>query len=72
MARGGRDPLWRWKRPPHGGWTNGAWTALTLRAAGFTNFTQDHLDYHQTMAAYFAAKALLFLNAFCPMMVSPF
>jgi len=33
---------------------------VTLRAAGFTNFTQDHLDYHQTMAAYFAAKALLF------------
>jgi len=33
---------------------------VTLRAAGFTNFTQDHLDYHQTMDAYFAAKALLF------------
>jgi len=33
---------------------------VTLRAAGFTNFRQDHLDYHQTMAAYFAAKALLF------------
>ncbi|MGD1943941.1 MAG: UDP-N-acetylmuramoyl-L-alanyl-D-glutamate--2,6-diaminopimelate ligase [Leptolyngbyaceae cyanobacterium] len=26
----------------------------------FTNLTQDHLDYHQTMAAYFEAKALLF------------
>jgi UDP-N-acetylmuramoyl-L-alanyl-D-glutamate--2,6-diaminopimelate ligase len=33
---------------------------VTLRAAGFTNFTQDHLDYHQTMGAYFKAKALLF------------
>lgn len=33
---------------------------VTLRAAGFTNFTQDHLDYHLTMDAYFAAKALLF------------
>lgn len=33
---------------------------VTLRAAGFTNFTQDHLDYHQTMDAYFSAKALLF------------
>jgi UDP-N-acetylmuramoyl-L-alanyl-D-glutamate--2,6-diaminopimelate ligase len=26
----------------------------------FTNLTQDHLDYHQTMADYFAAKSLLF------------
>jgi UDP-N-acetylmuramoyl-L-alanyl-D-glutamate--2,6-diaminopimelate ligase len=33
---------------------------VDIRAAGFTNFTQDHLDYHQTMQAYFAAKALLF------------
>jgi UDP-N-acetylmuramoyl-L-alanyl-D-glutamate--2,6-diaminopimelate ligase len=31
-----------------------------LRAAGFTNFTQDHLDYHHTFEAYFAAKAGLF------------
>ncbi|MGA1129397.1 MAG: UDP-N-acetylmuramoyl-L-alanyl-D-glutamate--2,6-diaminopimelate ligase [Chthoniobacterales bacterium] len=29
-------------------------------AAIFTNLTQDHLDYHQTMEAYFAAKAILF------------
>ena len=26
----------------------------------FTNLTQDHLDYHKTMEAYFAAKTLLF------------
>ncbi|MDZ4095968.1 MAG: UDP-N-acetylmuramoyl-L-alanyl-D-glutamate--2,6-diaminopimelate ligase [Paracoccaceae bacterium] len=31
-----------------------------LAAAGFTNFTQDHLDYHGTFDAYFAAKAGLF------------
>ena len=29
-------------------------------AAIFTNLTQDHLDYHQTMEAYFAAKQRLF------------
>jgi UDP-N-acetylmuramoyl-L-alanyl-D-glutamate--2,6-diaminopimelate ligase len=26
----------------------------------FTNFSQDHLDYHKTLDAYFLAKALLF------------
>ena len=33
---------------------------VALKAAGFTNFSQDHLDYHKTMEAYFAAKAALF------------
>jgi UDP-N-acetylmuramoyl-L-alanyl-D-glutamate--2,6-diaminopimelate ligase len=33
---------------------------VRLAAAGFTNFTQDHLDYHQTFDAYFEAKASLF------------
>ncbi len=28
--------------------------------AVFTNLTQDHLDYHQSMQAYYEAKALLF------------
>jgi UDP-N-acetylmuramoyl-L-alanyl-D-glutamate--2,6-diaminopimelate ligase len=28
--------------------------------AVFTNLSQDHLDYHKTMEAYFEAKALLF------------
>jgi UDP-N-acetylmuramoyl-L-alanyl-D-glutamate--2,6-diaminopimelate ligase len=31
-----------------------------VHVAVFTNFSQDHLDYHQTMAAYWAAKAELF------------
>ncbi|MCR9125269.1 MAG: UDP-N-acetylmuramoyl-L-alanyl-D-glutamate--2,6-diaminopimelate ligase [Rhodobacteraceae bacterium] len=33
---------------------------VQLTAAGFTNFTQDHLDYHATFEAYFEAKAGLF------------
>lgn len=35
-------------------------TGLTFAAAGFTNLTQDHLDYHTTMDAYFQAKVRLF------------
>jgi UDP-N-acetylmuramoyl-L-alanyl-D-glutamate--2,6-diaminopimelate ligase len=33
---------------------------IPWRAAVFTNLTQDHLDYHGTMEAYFAAKSKLF------------
>lgn len=33
---------------------------VQLSAAAFTNFTQDHLDYHGTFDAYFEAKAGLF------------
>ena len=32
---------------------------LIFRAAIFTNLTRDHLDYHETFEAYFAAKAKL-------------
>ncbi len=31
-----------------------------IRVAIFTNFTQDHLDYHGDMASYWAAKRALF------------
>ncbi len=31
-----------------------------IRVAVFTNFTQDHLDYHGSMQAYWQAKAALF------------
>jgi UDP-N-acetylmuramoyl-L-alanyl-D-glutamate--2,6-diaminopimelate ligase len=33
---------------------------IEIKVGGFSNFTQDHLDYHQNMADYFAAKMLLF------------
>ena len=33
---------------------------LNLEAGIFTNFSQDHLDYHRTMKAYLNAKLLLF------------
>lgn len=30
---------------------------IKLKAAGWTNFTQDHLDYHKNLESYFEAKA---------------
>ena len=36
------------------------WTGSVWPRPRFTNFTQDHLDYHATFDAYFAAKAGLF------------
>ncbi len=33
---------------------------ITFHTAVFTNLTRDHLDFHQTMENYFAAKQLLF------------
>ena len=33
---------------------------IQFDVAVFTNLTRDHLDYHQTMEKYFAAKRLLF------------
>ena len=35
---------------------------IDFDVAVFTNLSRDHLDYHQTMDNYFAAKALLFEN----------
>jgi len=34
--------------------------AVRLKAAVFTNFSNDHLDYHLTLDAYFEAKVRLF------------
>jgi UDP-N-acetylmuramoyl-L-alanyl-D-glutamate--2,6-diaminopimelate ligase len=33
---------------------------VPLAAAAFTNFSRDHLDYHETMETYFEAKMRLF------------
>lgn len=33
---------------------------VSIAAAGFTNLSRDHLDYHGTLEAYFEAKARLF------------
>ena len=33
---------------------------VKFTAAAFTNLTRDHLDYHHTLEAYFAAKSRLF------------
>ncbi len=33
---------------------------VRVQAGAFTNFSQDHLDYHAGFDEYFAAKALLF------------
>lgn len=38
----------------------GRMNGLQVHTAVFTNLSQDHLDYHGTMAAYWAAKRVLF------------
>lgn len=35
---------------------------IKFKAAGFTNLTQDHLDYHKNLRNYFEAKKLLFTD----------
>jgi len=39
---------------------------VPLAAAAFTNFSRDHLDYHETMDAYFEAKMRLFEDLLAP------
>ncbi|HEY0201099.1 MAG TPA: UDP-N-acetylmuramoyl-L-alanyl-D-glutamate--2,6-diaminopimelate ligase [Burkholderiaceae bacterium] len=42
------------------GIVEGRLAGTPIRLALFTNFTQDHLDYHGSMAAYWEAKRALF------------
>lgn len=42
------------------GLDQGRLDAVQIRIAGFTNLTHDHLDYHQTLERYQAAKFALF------------
>jgi UDP-N-acetylmuramyl-tripeptide synthetase len=42
------------------GLAEGRLNGLRIGVAVFTNFTQDHLDFHGSMDAYWAAKAALF------------
>lgn len=35
---------------------------VKLKAGGFSNLTQDHLDYHETMDSYAEAKMILFTD----------
>lgn len=37
-------------------------SGLAFAVAGFTNLSQDHLDYHHTMEAYAQSKSLLFAS----------
>ncbi len=39
---------------------------VKLKAAGFTGFGRDHLDYHSTTESYFAAKVRLFTEVLQP------
>ena len=45
------------------GLEQGRMDGLRIAIAGFSNLSLDHLDYHHSMEAYEAAKALLFTRA---------
>ncbi len=45
------------------GLEQGRVAGLEFASAAFTNFTQDHLDYHKSMDEYFRCKSLIFNQA---------
>ena len=58
--RAAPTPPWKF-RPMRWRWAG--FTGLHFHTAVFTNLTRDHLDFHGTMEAYFAAKQALFEGA---------
>jgi UDP-N-acetylmuramoyl-L-alanyl-D-glutamate--2,6-diaminopimelate ligase len=48
------------------GLDQGRLDGLHVQAAGFTNLTRDHLDYHGSMEAYWKAKTHLFTSILSP------
>ncbi len=48
------------------GLDQGRLAGLDFIAAGFTHLSRDHLDYHQTMDAYWDAKRILFTERLAP------
>ena len=52
----GAATWWSWRSSSHA-LDQGRVHGIPLQNAGWTNFTQDHLDYHRDEASYFAAKA---------------
>ncbi len=42
------------------GLNQGRLIGLKFKGAVFTNFSQDHLDYHRSMSSYFKSKLILF------------
>lgn len=44
------------------GLEQGRIAGLKIDVGAFTNFTQDHLDYHKSMVEYFRCKMILFSN----------
>ena len=44
------------------GLAQGRLNGINLTTGIFTNFTQDHLDYHKNMKNYFKSKMILFSN----------
>lgn len=57
VARGGTDVVM--EASSHA-LIQGRTDPIQFDCVGFTNLTQDHLDFHKTMDAYFEAKAVLF------------
>ena len=52
--------MWRSEASSPRDFADAGWMGVRFAAAGFSNLTRDHLDYHGDMAGYRAAKLRLF------------